>query len=77
VIDVDGYKYPQTCPDGLSFGSQDILLQSTYASYTVTVSLEDGTGSPLAVPQTTTINVGACGYYQTPGPAILVVNTSN
>ena len=27
VIDIDGADFPQTCPDGYSYGSQDILLQ--------------------------------------------------
>jgi len=73
VIDIDGAKYPQTCPAGYSYGNQDILLQSNYASYNVTVNLEDMNGNALAVPQTTKIDVGACGSYATPGPAILVV----
>ena len=73
VIDIDGAKYPQTCPAGYSYGNQDILLQSNYASYNVTVNLEDMNGNALAVPQTTKIDVAACGSYATPGPAILVV----
>ncbi len=73
VIDIDGAKYPQTCPAGYSFGNQDILLQSNYASYNVTVNLEDMNGNALAVPQTTKIDVTSCGSYATPGPAILVV----
>jgi hypothetical protein len=73
VIDIDGAKYPQTCPAGYSYGNQDIPLQSNYATYNVTVNLEDMNGNALAVPQTTKIEVTACGSYQTPGPAILVV----
>ena len=73
VIDIDGAKYPQTCPAGYSYGNQDILLQSNYASYNVTVNLEDMNGNALAVPQTTKIDVTSCGSYATPGPAILVV----
>jgi hypothetical protein len=73
VIDIDGVKYPQTCPAGYSYGNQDILLQANYASYNVTVNLDDMNGTPLAVPQTTKITVTTCGSYATPGPAILVV----
>ena len=73
VIDIDGAKYPQTCPAGYSYGNQDILLQANYASYNVTVNLEDMNGNALAVPQTTKIDVTSCGSYATPGPAILVV----
>ena len=73
VIDIDGAKYPQTCPAGFSYGNQDILLQANYASYNVTVNLEDMNGNALAVPQTTKIDVTSCGSYATPGPAILVV----
>lgn len=73
VIDIDGAKYPQTCPAGYSYGNQDIVLQSNYATYNVTVNLDDMNGNPLAVPQTTTIQVTSCGSYVTPGPAILVV----
>jgi hypothetical protein len=73
VIDIDGVKYPQTCPAGFSYGNQDILLQQNYASYNVTVNLEDMNGNALAVPQTTTVDVTSCGSYSTPGPAILVV----
>jgi hypothetical protein len=73
VIDIDGVKYPQTCPAGFSYGNQDILLQQNYASYNVTVNLEDMNGNALAVPQTTTVDVTSCGSYATPGPAILVV----
>ena len=73
VIDIDGAKYPQTCPAGYSYGNQDILLQANYASYNVTVNLEDMNGNALAVPQTTKVDVTSCGSYATPGPAILVV----
>jgi hypothetical protein len=73
VVNIDGASYPQLCPSGHSSGSQDILLGQNHATYDVTVNLEDLNGSPLAVPQTTTISVGSCGSYQTPGPAILVV----
>jgi len=73
VIDIDGAKYPQICPAGYSYGNQDILLQANYASYNVTVNLEDMNGNALAVPQTTKIDVTVCGSYQTPGPALLVV----
>ena len=73
VIDIDGAKYPQICPAGYSFGSQDIVLQQNYASYNVTVNLEDMNGNALAVPQTTSVAVGACGTYYTPGPALLIV----
>jgi hypothetical protein len=64
--------YPQKCEAGSVQGSQDILLQSNYATYNVTVTLEDPNGAALAVPQTTTVNVTYCGSYETPGPAILV-----
>lgn len=73
VIDIDGVKYPQNCPAGFSYGDQDIALQTNYATYDVTVNLEDMNGNPLAVPQTTNVNVASCGTYYTPGPAILVV----
>ena len=73
VIDIDGVKYPQICPAGYSFGNQDILLQENYATYNVTVNLEDMNGNALAVPQTTSVKVTSCAYYTTPGPAILVV----
>ena len=73
MIDIDGAKYPQTCPAGYSYGSQDIFLQQNYASYNVTVNLEDMNGNALAVPQTTKVDVGTCGTYYTPGPAVLVV----
>jgi hypothetical protein len=73
VIDIDGAKYPQTCKAGQSSGSKDIALQANYATYYVTVNLEDANGAPLAVPQTTNVAVTSCGTYQTPGPAILVV----
>ena len=73
VIVIDGASYPQTCQAGFSYGNQDILLQANYASYNVTVNLEDMNGNALAVPQTTTVDVTSCGSYATPGPAILVV----
>ena len=73
VIDIDRVKYPQICPAGYSYGSQDIVLQQNYASYDVTVNLDDMNGNALAVPQTTTVTVGACGTYYTPGPALLIV----
>ena len=73
VIDIDGAQSPQTCPAGYSYGNQDILLQANYASYNVTVNLEDMNGNALAVPQTTKVDVTSCGSYATPGPAILVV----
>lgn len=73
VIDIDGVKYPQPCPAGYSYGNQTILLQEDYATYNVTVNLEDMNGNPLAIPQSTKINVTRCDDYATPGPAILVV----
>jgi len=73
VIDIDGVKYPQNCPAGFSYGEQDIFLQQNYASYNVTVNLEDMNGTALAVPQTTNVDVASCGTYYTPGPALLVV----
>jgi hypothetical protein len=73
VINIDGVNYPQTCAPNKSFGSQDIILQQNYASYNVTVNLEDASGNALAVPQTTAIDVTYCGSYLTPGPALLVV----
>jgi hypothetical protein len=73
VINIDGVSYPQNCMPDTSFGNQDIVLQQNYASYNVTVNLEDASGNALAVPQTTSVNVTACASYQTPGPAILVV----
>lgn len=76
VVDIDGVTYPQVCPAGRSYGSEDIPLQSSDAQYDVKVSLQDPTGAPLAVPQETTVNVQACSTYATPGPAILVVNLS-
>ncbi len=76
VIDIDGTKYPQTCDAGQTTGNQDILLQANYATYDVTVSLEDGGGYPLATPQVVSVNVTSCGSYATPGPAILVVTPS-
>jgi hypothetical protein len=73
VINIDGVPYPQTCVPNRSFGNQDIFLEQNYASYNVTVNLEDANGSALAVPQTTSLDVTACDSYKTPGPAILVV----
>ena len=73
IVNIDGANYPQLCPAGHASGSQDILLPANYATYHVTVNLEDVTGNALAVPQATTIDVASCGSYQTPGPAILVV----
>ena len=73
VINIDGVNYPQTCVANKSFGNQDIILQQNYASYNVTVNLEDASGNALAVPQTTSVNVTSCGSYQTPGAALLVV----
>ncbi len=73
VITIDGVDYPQTCPTAMSYGSQDILLQSNYASYDVTVNLYDQAGTALAVPQAVTVSVNGCGSYTTPGPATLVV----
>ncbi len=72
AVNIDGANYPQMCPSGRSSGSQDILLQANYATYEVSVNLEDLNGDALAVPQTTRIDVTSCGSYQTPGPAILV-----
>jgi hypothetical protein len=76
VINIDGVNYPQTCTANMSYGNKDILLQKNYASYNVTVNLEDASGNALAVPQTTSIDVTVCGSYQTPGPALLVVTPS-
>jgi hypothetical protein len=73
VIDIDGTPYPQTCESIQTSGSQDIPLQANYATYDVTVSLEDASGYPLATPQVTSVNVTSCGSYRTPGPATLVV----
>jgi hypothetical protein len=73
VINIDGVNYPQTCPSDKVLGHQYIALQQNYASYNVTVNLEDASGNALAVPQTTSIDVTVCGHYQTPGPALLVV----
>lgn len=73
VINIDGVNYPQACPPDKVLGHQDIALQQNYASYNVTVNLEDASGNALAVPQTTSVDVAACGSYQTPGPALLVV----
>ena len=76
VVNIDGVNYPQLCPAGHSSGSQDILLQMNNAIYAVTVNLEDMTGNPLAVPQSTQIDVTSCASYATPGPATLVVSPS-
>ena len=73
VINIDGVNYPQTCPPNKSYGNQDLVLQQNYASYNVTVNLEDASGNALAVPQTTPVDVTVCDSYQTPGPALLVV----
>ncbi len=73
VINIDGVNYPQTCPPSKVLGYQDIALQQNYASYNVTVNLEDANGNALAVPQTTSIDVTVCDSYKTPGPALLVV----
>jgi hypothetical protein len=73
VIDIDGTPYPQTCDSIQTTGSQDIPLQANYATYDVTVTLEDAGGYPLATPQVTSVSVTSCGTYRTPGPATLVV----
>ena len=73
VINIDGVNYPQICPANRVSGFQDIALQQNYASYNVTVNLEDASGNALAVPQTTSVDVTVCGNYNTPGPALLVV----
>jgi hypothetical protein len=73
TINIDGAPYPQKCTPDLSEGGQDIPLQQNNASYDVTVSLYDAGRNPLAVPQEITINVGGCGSYSTPSPALLVV----
>jgi len=73
VINIDGVNYPQSCPPNKVLGYQYIDLQQNYASYNVTVNLEDASGNALAVPQTTSVDVTVCGNYQTPGPALLVV----
>jgi hypothetical protein len=72
VTTIDGVNYPQVCPPTLSFGYQDIPLQSNYASYNVTVNLEDSAGTSLAQ-VSTTVDVTYCSTYYTPGPAPLVV----
>lgn len=72
VTTIDGVPYPQMCPVGLAFGKQDIPLQSNYASYNVTVDLEDSAGTSLAQ-VSTTVDITYCGTYYTPGPAPLVV----
>jgi hypothetical protein len=77
VITIDGAEYRQPCPAGYSYGFQDILLQSNYAGYNVTVNLYDSTGNKLAPEQTSTVNINACGSYQTYGPAPLVVQVSS
>ncbi|HEY4185133.1 MAG TPA: hypothetical protein VGP07_08700 [Polyangia bacterium] len=74
LITIDGAPYPQMCQAGFSFGKQDIPLQSNYASYDVTVNLEDAAGTSLAQ-VSTTVNITYCGTYYTPGPAPLVVQT--
>ena len=74
VVNLDGVNYPQLCPAGHSSGSQDILLPANNAAYVVTVNLEDMNGNPLAVPQSTQIDVTSCASYATPGPAVLVVS---
>jgi hypothetical protein len=75
VITIDGINYPQMCKPGFSYGYQDIPLQSNYASYDVTVNLDDPLGNPLAPQVQTTIDVSYCSTYFTPGPAPLVVQT--
>ncbi len=72
VTTIDGVPYPQICPAGFSYGQQDIPLQSNYASYNVTVNLEDSSGTSLAQ-QSTTVSVTYCSTYYTPGPAPLVI----
>ena len=74
VITIDGVNYPQMCKPGFSYGYQDIPLQSNYASYNVTVNLDDPVGTSLAQ-VSTTVNITYCGTYYTPGPAPLVVQT--
>ena len=73
IVSIDGVNYPQVCPSGRSSGNQDLVLQANYATYDVTVNLEDINGAALAVPQATAIDVTSCGSYETPGPAILIV----
>jgi hypothetical protein len=75
VIAIDGVNYPQMCKPGFSYGYQDIPLQSNYASYNVTVNLDDPAGNPLAPQVATTVAVSYCSTYFTPGPAPLVVQT--
>jgi hypothetical protein len=72
VTTIDGVNYPQMCKAGFSYGYQDIPLQSNYASYNVTVNLEDSVGTSLAQ-VSTTVDVTYCSTYYTPGPAPLVV----
>ena len=74
VVNIDGANYPQICPSGRSSGSQDIILQANYATYDVSVHLEDLSGNVLGVPQATMVDVASCGSYQTPGPATLVAS---
>jgi hypothetical protein len=74
VITIDGVDYPQMCQAGFSYGYKDIPLQSNYASYNVTVNLEDSGGISLAQ-VSTTIDITYCSTYYTPGPAPLVVQT--
>ena len=74
VTTIDGVNYPQMCKAGFSYGYQDIPLQSNYASYNVTVNLEDSVGTSLAQ-VSTTVSVSYCSMYYTPGPAPLVVQT--
>jgi hypothetical protein len=71
---IDGAPYPQMCQAGFAFGKQDIPLQTNYATYDVTVDLEDSAGTSLAQ-VSTTVNITYCGTYYTPGPAPLVVST--
>jgi hypothetical protein len=77
VITIDGVDYTQVCPAGLTYGYRDIPLQASYAGYNVTVNLYDATGNKLAPEQTSTVNINACGSYQTYGPAPLVVQVSS
>jgi hypothetical protein len=72
VITIDGVPYPQVCAAGFSYGKQDIPLQSNYATYDVTVNLENSSGASLAQ-QSTSVDVTYCNTYYTPGPAPLVV----
>ena len=72
VVVIDKVPYPQVCAAGYSYGKQDIPLQSNYASYDVTVNLEDPQGNSLAQ-ESTTVSITYCATYYTPGPAPLVV----